>query len=116
MRLLLGVCPSVEAKDPLPLASRCVGFDASPLDSLILLSYSLSLVIPEMLSNEESSSGLLCSDFLEGSWEVGLGSWEVSLDCDFRDLFICLSTDGVLWEREPTYMGIFVHPWVWNAG
>lgn len=76
--------------------SRCVGLDTSPLDSLMLLSYSLSLVIPEMLKREESSSGLLCSDFLEGSWEVGLGSCEASLECEIRDVLNRLSTEGVL--------------------
>lgn len=94
-----------------PLASRWVGLDASPLDSLILLSYSLSLVIPEILNREESSSGLLWSDL--GSWDIGLGSWEVSLD--FPD-FSLLSADTDRCDRLPTYIGILVVPWVWNAG
>lgn len=81
-----------------PLASRWVGF-VSPLDSLTLLSHSLSLVIPEMLNSEESSSGLLCSDFLDASWEVGLGSRDISR---FLEADLSLSLDWDLWEREPT--------------
>lgn len=82
--------------------SRWVGLDASPLDSLILLSHSLSLVIPDMLNNEESSSGLLCSDFLEGSKEVGLGSWDVSREWDFLDTFSRRSIEGLLCDLLPT--------------
>lgn len=83
--------------------SFCVGLDASPLDSLILLSYSLSLVIPDMLSSDESSSGLLGSDFLDGPWEVTLGSWEVSLEWDLTDPLLGFgSTDGERWDRDPT--------------
>lgn len=54
-----------------------------------------------MVTNEESSSGLRCSEgTLDRSW-------------DFLDFF---STDGDRCDLPPTYMGILVEPEVWNAG